>query len=81
MDKEKAAAVYQNMYQANLDNAKLCFSSGSEMLKSGIFREGCEALQRAAELDGSLANRAHALINEHRYAWIHKNDNVVQLAC
>ena len=81
MDKEKAVAVYQNMYQANMNNAKLCFSSGSEMLKSGILREGCEALQRAAELDGSLANRAHALINEHRYAWIRENDKVVQQAC
>jgi hypothetical protein len=81
MDREKAIAIYHNMYLANLNDANLCFTSGYEMLKSGDLREGCEALQRAAELDSSLANRAHALINEHRHAWIQENDNVVQLAC
>jgi len=81
MDREKAVAIYHKMYQTNLNDANLCFTSGYEMLKSGDLRKGCEALQRAAELDNSLANRAHALINEHRHAWINKNDNVVQLAC
>jgi hypothetical protein len=81
MDREKAVAIYHDMYQTNLDDANLCFTSGYEMLKSGDLREGCEALQRAAELNSSLANRAHALINQHRHAWINKNDNVVQLAC
>ena len=81
MDKEKAVAIYQDMYRANLDDARLSFASGCEMLKSGHLQEGCEALQRAADLDNSLANRAHALINEHRHAWVHKNDEVVQQAC
>ncbi len=80
MGREKAAAIYQDMYKANLDDANLCFSSGCEMLKSGNLREGFEALQRAAELDSSLANRAHALIDEHRHAWIHGNNEVVQQA-
>ncbi len=80
MGREEAVAIYQSTYQANLDDAKLCFTSGCEMLKSGNLREGCEALQRAAELDGSLANRAYALINEHRHAWIHENNKVVQQA-
>jgi len=80
MDREKAVAIYQDMYRANLDDARLSFASGCAMLKSGHLREGCEALQRAAELDSSLANRAHALINEHRHAWIHENDDMVQQA-
>ncbi|HHH45256.1 MAG TPA: hypothetical protein ENK49_14070 [Gammaproteobacteria bacterium] len=80
MDGEKAVAVYRTMYQANLDDANLCFTSGCEMLKSGNLREGCEALQRAAELDRSLANRAHALISEHRHAWMKENEAVVQRA-
>ncbi|GMQ89447.1 MAG: hypothetical protein BMS9Abin09_0933 [Gammaproteobacteria bacterium] len=81
MDREKAVAVYRDMYRANLDDASLCFNSGYEMLKSGQLREGYEALQRAAELDSSLANRAHAMINEHRHAWIHEDDEVAKQAC
>lgn len=80
LDREKAVAIYRDMYQSNLDDARLCFASGREMLRSGNLREGCEALQRAAELDSALANRAHALINEHRHAWIHTNNDVIQQA-
>ncbi|MFQ5642523.1 MAG: hypothetical protein ACE5FQ_02375 [Thiogranum sp.] len=81
MEREKAFAVYLAMYQANLDDANLCFTSGCEMLKSGNLREGCEALQRAAELDNALANRAHALISEYRRTWINESENMVQQAC
>ncbi|HED19812.1 MAG TPA: hypothetical protein ENI74_09980 [Gammaproteobacteria bacterium] len=81
MDREKAVTVYRNMYQANLNDAGLCFNSGCEMLKSGQLREGYEALQRAAELDSSLANRAHAMINEHRHAWIHEDNKMAKQAC
>ena len=66
LEQEQAVAVYRNMYNANRSDANLCFTSGRELLIAGCVKEGCAALQRASELDGSLANHAHALINEHR---------------
>lgn len=66
LDQDQAIAVYRDMYIANHSDANLCFTSGRNLLIAGCTQEGCTALQRASELDGSLANRAHALISEHR---------------
>ena len=58
------------MYKGNQDNADICFASGREMLACGNSQVGYEALQRASELDRSLAIRAQALINGHKQAWL-----------
>jgi hypothetical protein len=68
------------MYQANPDNADICYASGREMLACGHSKEGYEALQRASELDRSLAIRAHALINEHKQAWLKEGNGVINVA-
>jgi hypothetical protein len=66
LEQEQAISVYRQMFQANNTNATMCFATGRQMLLAGLIEEGCTALQRASELDSSLANRAHALINEHK---------------
>ena len=76
LDQDQAAEVCRDMYNANQGNANLCFTSGRELLIAGCTQEGCAALQRASELDSSLANRAHALINEHRQAKVEERGNV-----
>ena len=73
-DKE-AMSIYLSMYNANMDNADICFASGRRMLACGFSQEGYEALQRAAELDRTLAVQAQGLITEHKQAWL-KQDNV-----
>jgi len=76
LDKKDAALVYLSMYKGNQDNADICFASGREMLACGNPQMGHEALQRASELDRSLAIRAQALINGHKQAWLgHGNNN------
>jgi hypothetical protein len=80
LDEKQAAAVYLSMYQGNLDNADVCYASGRKMLSCGYATEAYEALQRAAELDRSLAVRAQALINEHKQAWLSQGHEVARAA-
>jgi hypothetical protein len=68
------------VYEGNPDNADICYASGREMLACGYSQEGYEALQRASELDRSLAIRAHALINEHKQAWLKEGNDVINVA-
>jgi hypothetical protein len=65
--KQPAVIATQQVYQSNQDSASVCFASGRELLRTGNFSEGTQALQRAAELDNSLANGAYALINQHNH--------------
>jgi len=74
LDRDQAIAVCRAMYDTNQDDANLCFTSGRELLIAGCIKEGCAALQRASELDSSLANHAHALINEHQQAKSEEGD-------
>ena len=80
LDKDAAISVYRSMYCSNQDNAGICFASGREMLACGYPQEGYEALQRASDLDNSLANRAHALINEHKHAWLKQGNSAISEA-
>ncbi len=80
LDEKQAAAVYLRTYQGNLDNADVCYASGRKMLSCGYATEAYEALQRAAELDRSLAVRARALINEHKQAWLSQGHEVGRAA-
>jgi len=80
LDKEKAISVYLSMYKGNQDNADICYASGREMLVCGHSQVGYEALHRASELDRSLAIRAHALINEHKQAWLNPGIGVIDAA-
>jgi hypothetical protein len=66
-----AMAAWRRVYRSNRDDPRVCFAAGLAMLRSGAGQEGTQALQRAAELDPSLADRAYSLINEHRQAWVH----------
>lgn len=66
-----ALAACRSVYSTNRDDPRICFAAGLSMLRAGAGQDGTRALQRAAELDPSLAKRAHALINEHRQAWVH----------
>jgi hypothetical protein len=66
-----ALAACRRVYGTNSDDPRVCFAAGLSMLRLGAGQEGIQALQRAADLDPSLANRVHALINEHRQAWAH----------
>jgi len=80
LDREEAISVYRSMYGGNQDNADICYASGREMLACGYSQEGYEALQRASELDRSLTVRAHALINEHKQAWLKQGNGVINAA-
>jgi len=80
LDKEKSIAVFLSTYKGNLDDAEICYASGREMLACGYSEVGYEALQRASELDSSLALRAHALIHEHKQAWLTQGDCVINTA-
>lgn len=66
LDKQQAIAICRETYRANLDSAAVCFACGREMLSAGQVVEGCEALQRAADLDSLLTDRAFGLIREHK---------------
>jgi len=75
LNKKDATLVYLSMYRGNQDNADICYASGREMLAIGYSKVGYEALQRASELDRSLAIHAKTLINDHKQAWL-KQENV-----
>ena len=80
LDKADATLVYLSMYKGNQDNADICFASGREMLACGYSQVGYEALQRASELDSSLAIRAQTLINDHKQAWLKQGNGVINAA-
>jgi hypothetical protein len=80
LDKEESIAVFLSTYKGNLDDAEICYASGREMLACGYSEVGYEALQRASELDSSLALRAHALINEHKHAWLTQGNYIINTA-
>jgi len=80
LDKEEASSVYQSTYKNNQNNADICYASDREMLACGYSQVGYEALQRASELDSSLSIRAHALINEHKQAWLKQGDVAINAA-
>lgn len=67
-------SVYHTAYSNNRDDAKVCFAAGLALLRAGATEEGSSALQRAAELEPSLARRARALIDKHRQAWVTEDD-------
>ncbi|MFW2438830.1 MAG: hypothetical protein ACN4GR_05605 [Arenicellales bacterium] len=80
LDKKDAISVYLSMYKGNQDNAGICYASGREMLACGYSQVGYEALQRASELDRSLAIRAQTLINDHKQAWIKQGNDLSNVA-
>ena len=74
IDREKALATFSDIYQANANEPQVCFSCGREMLRMGFLQAGQAALQRAAELDSSLSNQAHALINGRQPPALEEHD-------
>jgi hypothetical protein len=64
-----ALAACRRVYASNRDDPRVCFATGLALLRTGGGQEGVQALQRAADLEPALANRAHALINEHSQSW------------
>jgi len=80
LDKKDATLVYLSMYKGNQDNADICYASGREMLACSYSQVGYEALQRASELDRSLAIRAQTLIKDHKQAWLKQGNGVISAA-
>ncbi|MGW8309617.1 MAG: hypothetical protein ACWGNB_01020 [Thiogranum sp.] len=80
LDQTDTLAAYRKVYAANRDDARVCFAAGTAMLHASDSREGYKALQRAADIDPSLADRARALIEEHRSAWVHQRTDSDQTA-
>jgi hypothetical protein len=80
LDKKDATSVYLSMYRSNQDNADICYASGREMLACGYSQVGYEALQRASELDRSLAIRAQTLIKDHKQAWLKQGNSGINAA-
>ncbi|TCK17045.1 hypothetical protein DFR30_0265 [Thiogranum longum] len=72
VDMDELAEICQSVCESNRNDPALNFSCGRRLIESGRARTGCQALQRAAELDQSLAHRAHAMINEQNCAWLNK---------
>ncbi len=70
LDKQQNISVFRKMYRANPDDAAVCFTCGEAMLAAGHTLEGCDAMQRAGELDARLANHAQALINQYTHSWL-----------
>jgi len=70
VDSDKATTICTSICATNRSDAALQFACGCQLVEAGQARAGCEALQRAAELDRSLAHRAHALINKQNRAWL-----------
>ncbi|MDT8386638.1 MAG: hypothetical protein RQ736_03945 [Thiogranum sp.] len=70
LDKQQNISVFRKMYRANPDDAAVCFTCGEAMLAAGHTLEGCDAMQRAGELDARLANHAQALINQYKHSWL-----------
>jgi hypothetical protein len=73
VDTDELAEICQSVCDTNRSDAALNFACGRQLVTSGHGRAGCEALQRAAELDRSLAHRAHAIINEQNRAWLNED--------
>ncbi|HED52180.1 MAG TPA: hypothetical protein ENI83_01360 [Gammaproteobacteria bacterium] len=72
VDNDELAGICQSVCNCNRNDAALNFACGRQLIESGHARAGCEALQRAAELNQSLAHRAHAIINEQNCAWLNE---------
>jgi hypothetical protein len=72
VDKDQLAVICQSVCSTNRNDAALNFACGRQLVEAGHARDGCEVLQRAAELDNSLAHRAHAIINEQNCAWLNE---------
>ncbi len=75
VDSDELASICQSVCDCNRNDAALNFACGRQLIESGHARAGCEALQRAAELNQSLAHRAHAIINEQNCAWLNEDMN------
>jgi hypothetical protein len=80
LDQTDTLVAYRKVCAANHDDARVCLAAGTAMLHAGDSREGYKALQRAAELDPSLAERVRVLIEEHRSAWVHQPADGNQVA-
>jgi hypothetical protein len=72
VEEADALPVYRGVYATNRDDGKVCFAAGLALLRAGAGQEGSQALLRAAELDPSLARRAHALIDQNKQEWVHE---------
>lgn len=72
VDTDELAEICLSVSKSNRSDAALNFACGRRLIEAGHARAGCEALQRAAELDQSLAHRAHAMINQQNCAWLNK---------
>ena len=70
VEKQAAIDIYQDAYNNNTDDAKVCFACGLALLRNGASNTGVAALQRSAALDPALEKRTRSLINEHRNAWV-----------
>jgi len=66
LDQEQVIEVCRTVFRNNMDNAWVSFACGQALLTAGDIRLGCKVMQHASELDISLANRAHALMNEYQ---------------
>ncbi len=73
VDGEAALSLYQEVYDNNTDDAKVCFACGLALLRNSATNAGITALQRAATLDPALAKRTVALINKYRNAWVNQD--------
>jgi hypothetical protein len=73
VDTDEVAQICQSICECNRSDAALNFACGRQLAKSGYIQDGFSALQRAADLDRSLAHRAHAIINEQNRAWINED--------
>ena len=71
-DTDEIAQICKSICDNNRSDAALNFACGRQLAKSGHTQTGCEALQRAADLDRSLAHRAQAIINEQNRAWMNE---------
>lgn len=67
---QEALSVYQEIYNNNTDDAKVCFACGLALLRNNASNAGITALQRASTLNPVLAKRAQTLIKEQRNAWV-----------
>lgn len=73
VDGDEMARICHSVCENNRNDAALNFTCGRQLVEAGHSRSGCKALQRAAELDPSLAHRAHAIINEQNRAWLNED--------
>lgn len=73
VDTDEVANICQSICDSNRSDAALNFACGRRLAESGHTQAGCKALQRAADLDRSLAHRAQAIINEQNRAWLNED--------